>query len=792
MPSSIGIPMAAEPRPAGLVTVDGRTYPLERVRLDGRAEGGLACTTLTQTYTNPYDEPLEVLYTLPLHADGAVLGYAIHFGERVIRGEVMKREAAAKAYEDALFEGRTAGLLEQERDDTFTQRLGALPGRQSARIEIQVLHPLAFVPKVNGGQARWEYRFPTVAGIRYEGAPGRVPDAARLDVDRNAEGAIPTRIEAGLTLADGAPDALAASSHTHDIDCQAAGSSSHITLRAGARLDRDLVVRWNVCAGREGVRLVEGPGLPGDDGRYALLTLVPPLLPVRWLTRDLTLLLDASGSMSGEPLAWAKRVIAELLASLEPEDRFELLAFSNQVTRLTNGPVPGDERNVERALRSLDPLEAGGGTEMGNALVEALKPLREDSQRQVVLITDGDIGFEGEIVSEILRRLPEGARVHALGVGSAPNRTLLQGVARAGRGAEVIVSVESELAEAAGRLRRATARPVLTNVTVQGSALRAAAPARPRDVMAGQPLVLALDLAPEGGTLEVGARQGDAPDTWVWRIDVPMAGAGSAATTVAIGALFGRETIADLELRAAAAAPRSEDRIEADAAIEAAGLRHRIASRLTSLVAIAEEPSVDPLAPRRRERLPVEMPQGVAIEGVGMEMMDRKLIGHLSPSHSMFLASLGSRAMKGRQPGGRWGSPIAKLIPAKPSTPVEPVELSLHGRVLRYEDRFLVIEFEVPVEGLELPAVSVKGKGAAGEPITAAIVPEQSTGSGPFHRGTIVRLALRIPEDHPWPVSSPVTLSYGTRVRGGDGSLATAQVTLRFELPTPSPPPDAR
>src|SRR5262245_36044963 len=98
MPSRIDSVEPAAPRPAGLVAVDGRTYPLEGVLIRARAEGGLASTTLTQTYANPYDEPLEVLYTLPLPADGAVLGYAITIGERVIRGEVMKREQAAKAY----------------------------------------------------------------------------------------------------------------------------------------------------------------------------------------------------------------------------------------------------------------------------------------------------------------------------------------------------------------------------------------------------------------------------------------------------------------------------------------------------------------------------------------------------------------------------------------------------------------------------------------------------------------------------------------------------------------------
>src|SRR2546428_789693 len=109
-----------------LVSVDGKTYPLESARVTSRAEGGIAATRLLQCFSNPHDQALEAIYTLPLPADGAVLGYSIRMGERLIRGEVQPREKGEKAYRDALYDGRTAALLEQDRADTFQQRLGNL------------------------------------------------------------------------------------------------------------------------------------------------------------------------------------------------------------------------------------------------------------------------------------------------------------------------------------------------------------------------------------------------------------------------------------------------------------------------------------------------------------------------------------------------------------------------------------------------------------------------------------------------------------------------------------------
>jgi hypothetical protein len=105
-------------RQAGLVGVDGRTYPLRSARLEAHAAGGVGCTTLAQKFGNPYEEPLEVTYTLPLPARGAVVGYTIRMGKRVIRGEVEKREQEAEAYRRAITEGRVAGLVEQDRADS--------------------------------------------------------------------------------------------------------------------------------------------------------------------------------------------------------------------------------------------------------------------------------------------------------------------------------------------------------------------------------------------------------------------------------------------------------------------------------------------------------------------------------------------------------------------------------------------------------------------------------------------------------------------------------------------------
>ncbi len=741
-------PAFAGDRGPGLVAVDGRRFPLRSTAIAARAEGGLAESRLVQTYANPYVEPLEVIYTLPLPADGAVIGYTIKLGVRLITGEIERLEAAREAYERALEEGRTAGLLEQVRPDTFTQKLGSLPAGAEARIEIRVLHPLAFLAPAGREYASWEYRFPTVVGVRYQGEPGRVPDAGDLDVNRAAGEGTPVRLDLELVLSDGGPGELQPQSPGHALRIEASENGCLLRLKEAAPLDRDVVVQWRATTADVGVRLVEGAGLPGDDGRYGLLTITPPERPGATFARDLTILIDASGSMSGDPLESCKEVVRALLGSLGPGDRFEMLAFSDSVRNLVRGPVNATPARIRRAQELLRNLEARGGTEMAHAMFEALSPLRPDAQRQVILLTDGHIGFESQVIA-VVRAHPPGCRVHAVGVGSAPNRTLTRGVARAGRGAEIFIDSFASASSAAQRLLAATVGPVLTDVWIEGTACRRVAPERLRDILAGQPLVAALELAPQGGVLQVRGRLAGCAEAWVQMIEVTAAcSPAAAAGPLPIGALFGRESVEDLELRLATAEGGDAASIEAE--IEAIGLRHRITTRRTSLVAICDEPTVDPAAPRRRERLAVELPAGVSAEGVGLRpMMHAGAPAYASLECSL---SLGAPLPRRKSADMYLGAARGRRVYGG-AMDEEAVAGFIRARITRRDGDLLVIEFESPSVGFTLPQVSQKVgiRSTDGDAFEAKVDGSTSTRPGPHDAGLTLRLGLRRSDGRPWP-----------------------------------------
>lgn len=635
-----------------LVTTDGRTLPLVAVDVRTDAAGGLARVRLRQTFANPYTEPLAVTYLLPLPADGAVVDFAFVLDGRRVCGRVARRADARAAFEQAVLQGRTASLLEQDRSSLFTQELGNLPPGAAVEVEIDVEQPLAWAA---GG---WEWRWPTVVGPRYLGAPGETPDADRVTVDV-ASSPIAVRCTASVTIGDTLTGAPSSPSH-------AIGADGDDGIALSGALDRDIMVRWPVAAPEAGVRTETARPI-GDTDAYGLVTLVPPAVLHTPVSRDLCLLLDTSGSMSGAPLAQLQAFSTALVEGLRDGDRLELLEFSNVARRWKPAAVPVDARSRAEALAWIGVLRAGGGTAMHEAVTTALETLRPEAQRQVVLMTDGYIGFEREVIGRIRRALPRGSRIHTVGIGSGVNRTLTGGVARAGGGHEAIVAPDEAVGPAVAMLLARTGDPLWIDVEISGDAVRRVAPAAIPDLLAGAPARIAVRLDPRGGSLVVTARTAAGPVRIVSRIEPVAEGAGRRVLVTR----FAREAVEDLEVALAGGTPASE----VDPAIEALGLRYRLATRMTSWVAETEETTVDPGDPTRWVKMPHLLPHGVSAEGVGLRrsVAQPRFVGLGSavvvPAPSAAPGGQVRRRMEAPPPPGSARSAPAPMSP--PKTPAE-------------------------------------------------------------------------------------------------------------------------
>ena len=592
--------------------VDGDTvsFPLERTEVQANIAGNVSRVEVRQQFTNPYDRPLEAIYQFPLPEDAAVDDMEIRIGDLVVRGEIRERQEAQEIYEQAVEAGQTAALLEQERPNLFTQSLANIVPGETIQVVIRYTDSLEF----EGGD--YEFDFPTVVGPRYipEGNVSQVPDAPRVS-PRNLPPEQSSAQHISLTVdIDAGVPIQEVHSPSHSIETReiAGGSAIQVTLAdEEVPLNKDFILRYRVTGDRTQATVLTQSD---DRGGHFATYFIPAARyqPDEIAPKDVVFLIDTSGSQAGPPIEQSKELMRHFIEQLNPEDTFSILDFSNATRQLSATPLSNTREHRQQALRYINRLEAGGGTELRNGIDTVLQfPASEGGRlRSIVLLTDGLIGNDEEIIGVIRDRLKPGNRIYAFGVGPATNRFLLERLAELGRGTSEILPPNEPADTVVETFVQTINNPVLTSVQLNwvgdGNSPKIY-PIRPPDLFANQPLVV-FGRKDDGqnGQLEVSGRLANG-DWYREVLDVTFdAGSGNEG----IAQLWGRARIKDLMNQMY----RRETEFGIQAVIDTA-LDYRLLSKYTAFVAVTEEVRVDPDGESLRQNVPLESPEGMQLPG---------------------------------------------------------------------------------------------------------------------------------------------------------------------------------
>jgi Ca-activated chloride channel family protein len=229
--------------------------------------------------------------------------------------------------------------------------------------------------------------------------------------------------------------------------------------------NRDYIVKYQLAGGKvqSGMLLFEG-----EKEKFFLLMLQPPkkVSVSQVPPREYIFIVDVSGSMYGFPLDMSKKLLKDLIGSLRPIDKFNVLLFAGGSSLMSEKSLPATPENIQHALNVIDRQKGGGGTELLPALKRALSLSRSEGySRTVVIATDGYVTVEEEVFDLIRKNLGD-ANMFTFGIGSSVNRHLLEGMARVGMGEPFVISKPEETREKAEKFRRMIESPVLTKVKV--------------------------------------------------------------------------------------------------------------------------------------------------------------------------------------------------------------------------------------------------------------------------------------------------------------------------------------
>ena len=616
-----------------LQSVDGESSPalLHSTDVDLQVNGMIAHVTYSQKFTNTSNEWKHAVYTFPLNENAAINSMEMRIGDRIIRGQIKPKAEAKEAFEAAKKAGKKASLTEQQRPNLFTQQVANIAPGEEITVTLQ------YVQQVDYRDGRFTFHLPTTLTPRY--SPGiplnqfnenieaeisgtgwgeptdQVPDARAItpymrEGNEGPQLTFNATLNTGLTL-------NSVTSRNHRVNWSESTGNYLVTFnQSNIKMDRDIWLEWqpSPSSAPQAAIFTESKG----QHDYALVMLMPPQVKSQDLQdfdRDITFVIDTSGSMGGRPIVDAKESLQLAIDRLSEKDRFNVVAFDNDTTRLFETSVEGTTRNKQYARDFVKHLNAGGGTEMAPALNAALKrTTTKDFIKQVVFITDGAVGNEAALFSQIKNELGD-ARLFTVGIGSAPNSYFMTRAAQFGRGSYVFVSNTADIKQQMDSLLYKLESPVLSDLSLTLPAGYAQSaeiyPSKIPDLYAGVPLLLNVKLPHNAGTSGKITLQGALVDkqgtTREWTRSVAIAPTSTGSTQhLGVATAWARKKVAALMDEKALG--RNVDEVKQD--ILAVALPHKLITEFTSFVAIEEKIANTQRIPSSTENVRNLMPQG--------------------------------------------------------------------------------------------------------------------------------------------------------------------------------------
>lgn len=481
---------------------------VRNVSADIRVDGPQATMKLVITFHNDLERTIQGDLIFPLPPMSAMRSLVAKIGSRTITGKVRGRERARAEYNRAIEAGQSAALGESEGEDLA--RLKIAPIEHGEDVEINLTVDQILLPISDGHRLI----VPLTYMPRYVENPAETNETEAAAIARPRPLTLEARaaVDIHIEHPEGKPATIRCASHS--VKTSPGEKSTTLELR-NAPLDRDLQIeiadRLRTEKPAIWVRHDATNG-PDDNGPTTTVAVIPPAFADEGPTiaRNVVFLVDRSGSMNGAPMAAAIRAVRGALRGLGPEDRFNIIAFDNELDALASAPVPFDDATLTAADSFISRIRARGGTEASKAIQAALAPRLESGVsvamtqpippdqtyrlRVVVFMTDGDVANAATVLRSAKEKLFD-TRLHVLGVGDAVQHSMLAELAEVGGGTYTPVATNEDLEKALVRLKNAITAPLWTGIRVlverdgERNSPKMLEPPGPIDLFAAEPVL---------------------------------------------------------------------------------------------------------------------------------------------------------------------------------------------------------------------------------------------------------------------------------------------------------------
>jgi Ca-activated chloride channel family protein len=451
-----------------------RAFRIDRTRSPVRITGvtagvvileQVATTTLEISLSNPAGRQQQAELLLPVPEGVALRGFTFQGSAKEPTAKLLPKDQARRIYDSIVSRMLDPALLEFAGLNLVRSSVFPVPARgtQKLRLTYEQVLPADgkrvdyFLPRSES----LDYKVPWKISVRIK---SKRPIATvyspshRIETRRPAKNVVSARLGQGAGTEPG-PFRLS-------------------YLLEGAGVSASLMAYPDPRVGGGYFLLLAG--LPSGAGKAAGAPAI---------SREVTLVLDRSGSMNGEKLDQVREAALQVIAGLEEGESFNVIAYNEGVDPLWDRPRVKNAAGVKAARQYLKTLKARGGTNIHDALLEALRPApREGALPIVLFLTDGRPTV-GQTAEKTIRSLAakhnrHKRRVFTFGVGLDVNTPLLDGIAAETRATSTFVLPKEDVELKVSGVFKRLAGPVLADPVLEVLDEKGRpAPGRVRDVL---------------------------------------------------------------------------------------------------------------------------------------------------------------------------------------------------------------------------------------------------------------------------------------------------------------------
>jgi len=428
-----------------------RPFPISQLAIeyhhvDVEIRDQVAVTHVDQVFRNDNDWTIEGIYVFPLPLGATVNAFTLWIDGEPVDGKVLTKEEARQTYEQIVREMRDPALLEYIDREAVQASIFPIPPGGESRIELEYSQVL----EVDNGLIHYRYPLNTE---KFSTLP---LEEVVINVDVQSPQSV-----------------RAVYSPSHEIAVDRDGSHRFSIGYEAFDItpDKDFDLYYSISSEDIGLNLLTFKEPESDDPHGFFLLLAAPSFiseQSETVAKDVLLVLDRSGSMDGEKFRQAQDALRYVLNNLNPQDRFNIIAFSTGIDSFAQELQPADE--AFEAIRWVDSLSAAGSTDINRALLESIDMASHVRPTILVFMTDG-LPTEGVtdrqmILQNVERDTMKSIRLFAFGVGYDVDTYLLDSLAQDNRGTTTYVTPDQAIDETVSAFYNKVSMPVLTDLEI--------------------------------------------------------------------------------------------------------------------------------------------------------------------------------------------------------------------------------------------------------------------------------------------------------------------------------------